>query len=78
MACHGPSPSLAYNKVKAEFKRDAEPGPFEQYHSSCDFLGRCAANGIILNPAKSQFAWKEVDFIGFTIYGPPRCSWIPS
>ena len=28
----------------------------------------CAANGIILNPAKSQFAQKELDFVGVTIY----------
>ena len=39
----------------------------QQYHRSCDFLDRCAANGIILNPAKFQFTQKEVDLVGFTI-----------
>ena len=39
----------------------------QQYHRSRDFLSRCAANGIILNPAKFQFAQKEVDFVGSTI-----------
>ena len=68
MACHRPSPIPAYDKVKAKTERDAESSPFEQYNSSCDFLGRCAANGIILNPAKFQYAQKELDFVGFTIY----------
>ena len=39
----------------------------QQFYLACDFLDRCAANGIILNPAKFQFAQKEVDFVGFTI-----------
>ena len=39
----------------------------QQFHRSCEFLDRCASNGIILNPKKFQFAEKEVEFVGFTI-----------
>ena len=41
----------------------------EQFFRSCQFLDRCGSNGVILNPAKFQFAQLEVDFLGFTVTG---------
>jgi hypothetical protein len=39
----------------------------QQFFRVCEFLDRCSANGIILNPAKFQFAEMEVEFVGFTV-----------
>ena len=43
-----------------------------QFFRTCSFLDRAAHHGIILNPAKFQFAEKEVNFVGFrlTASGP--------
>ena len=43
-----------------------------QFFRTCSFLDRAARHGIILNPAKFQFAELEVNFVGFrlTATGP--------
>merc|ERR1712082_101212 len=38
-----------------------------QFYRSCKFLDMCAANGIIINPKKFQFAEEEVEFLGFRV-----------
>ena len=39
----------------------------ESFHQTCRFLDRCGQNGVILNPAKFQFAKDVVEFAGFEI-----------
>ena len=63
--------------IKAKIKREAIPNPFEQYRSLYISLGRCAANGTTLKPAKSQFAQKEPSFLGLTAYERIRPTQMP-
>ena len=37
------------------------------FHRACDFLDLCGKNGVILNPAKFQFAQSEVEYLGFNV-----------
>ena len=39
----------------------------EQFYRSCQFLDKCGANGIILNPSKFQFCQEEVNYLGFRV-----------
>ena len=39
----------------------------QQFFRSCQFLERCANNGIILNAKKFQFAAEEIDYLGFKV-----------
>ena len=39
----------------------------QQFFRTCEFLDRCGRHGIIINPAKFQFAEMEVDFVGFRV-----------
>ena len=39
----------------------------QQFFRTCEFLDRCGEHGIIINPAKFQFAEMEVDFVGFKV-----------
>ena len=45
------------------------PSVEQCFFQTCEYLQRCAENGIILNPSKFQFAQEVVDFVGFEI-GP--------
>ena len=39
----------------------------QQFFRTCQFLDRCANNGIILNASKFQFAQEELDYLGFRV-----------
>ena len=39
----------------------------EVFWHTYEFLTTCAAKGITLKPEKFQFAWREVDFVGFRL-----------
>ena len=39
----------------------------EQFYRTCQFLDRCANNGIILNAKKFQFAAEELNYLGFRV-----------
>ena len=39
----------------------------EQFYRCCQFLDKCGANGIVLNPSKFQFCQEEVDYLGFRV-----------
>ena len=37
------------------------------FKRACDFLDKCGENGVILNPAKFQFAQNDVEYLGFNV-----------